>query len=139
MKTILINILAVLIGFIIGSAVNMFFITISSTIIPLPEGVNPADMNSLIENMHLFKPINFLMPFLAHALGTLVGAFLAFIIARTHQVKFALGISIFFLIGGIANVYLLPSPVWFAVVDILFAYIPMGLLAIFIAKKLFKK
>jgi hypothetical protein len=33
------------------------------------------------------------------------------------------------LAGGIANVFMLPSPVWFAVVDLVGAYIPMGYLA----------
>jgi len=69
------------------------------------------------------------MPFLAHALGTLVGAFLAALIAATHKMKFALLIGIFFLIGGTVNVFLLPSPTWFTIVDLAGAYIPMAWIA----------
>jgi len=43
--------------------------------------------------------------------------------------KFALGIAVFFLAGGIASVAMLPSPLWFSVTDLVLAYIPMGYLA----------
>jgi hypothetical protein len=68
------------------------------------------------------------MPFLAHAPGTFVGAFLAAKIGANHKMKFALAIGCFFLIGGIINVFLLPSPVWFTLIDLLLAYIPMAYL-----------
>jgi hypothetical protein len=40
--------------------------------------------------------------------------------------KFALAIGVFFLIGGIVNVFMLPSPVWFTILDLAVAYIPMA-------------
>jgi hypothetical protein len=43
--------------------------------------------------------------------------------------KFALAIGCFFLIRGIINVILLPSPVWFTLTDLFLAYIPMAYLA----------
>ncbi len=128
MNPILRNVLAVVAGIIVGGMVNMALIMSSSSVIPLPEGVNPSDMNSLIENMPNFEPKHFLMPFLAHALGTLVGAFLASLIAASHQMKFALVIAVVFLLGGIQMVMNLPSPLWFNCVDLGLAYIPMGLL-----------
>jgi hypothetical protein len=36
----------------------------------------------------------------------------------------ALVVGGFFLIGGIASVFLLPAPLWFSVVDLLLAYLP---------------
>jgi hypothetical protein len=69
------------------------------------------------------------MPFLAHALGTFVGALVAGSVAATHKMKFALGIGAWFLLGGVANLFMLPSPTWFAVVDISLAYFPMSYLA----------
>ena len=71
MKNILQNIAAFIIGAFIGGTINMGIIMISDSVIALPEGIDPSDMESLIANFHLFNPINFLMPFLAHALGTL--------------------------------------------------------------------
>jgi hypothetical protein len=83
-------------------------------------------MDGLKASMHLFEPKHFIFPFLAHALGTLVGAIVAALIAATHKMKFALAIGLFFIIGGIINVLTLPSPQWFTIVDLVGAYIPMG-------------
>lgn len=83
-------------------------------------------MEGLKETMHLFEPKNFIFPFLAHALGSLIGAIIAAKIAATHKMKIAIGIGAIFLIGGITNVYMLPSPLWFSIIDILGAYILMG-------------
>lgn len=43
--------------------------------------------------------------------------------------KFAMAIAVFFLAGGIASVFMLPSPVWYTVTDLVVAYLPMGYLA----------
>ena len=50
-------------------------------------------------------------------------------LATTHKMKFAIAIGVFFLLGGIANVFMLPSPAWFTVLDIGAAYLPMSFLA----------
>jgi hypothetical protein len=39
---------------------------------------------------------------------------------------FALVIGAFFLIGGAMMVFMLPSPLWFSVVDLALAYFPMA-------------
>lgn len=126
MSPIVKNIVAVFIGIVIGSTVNMALVSISSSIIPPPDGADVTTMEGLKNSMHLFEPKNFIFPFLAHALGTLVGAFLAAKIAATHKMKFAYGIGFFFLLGGIANVFLLPSPTWFTLLDLIGAYLPMA-------------
>jgi len=126
MNSILRNVLAVIAGIIVGSIVNMGFIMLSSSIIPPPTGVNPADMESLKTSMHLFEPKHFLMPFLAHAIGTLVGAFVAGVIAVKHKLKISLAIGFFFLLGGITNIIMLPSPMWFTITDLVLAYLPMA-------------
>jgi hypothetical protein len=46
---------------------------------------------------------------------------------------------VLFLIGGIVNVFLLPSPTWFSIVDLVGAYIPMAFIGGKIGKKLFSK
>ena len=126
MNSIVRNILAVIAGIIIGSIVNMGIIMLSSSIIPPPEGVNPADMDSIKSNMHLYEAKHFIMPFLAHAFGTLVGALIATLLAASNKFAFAIAIGVVFLIGGIANIMMLPSPMWFNVLDITVAYIPMA-------------
>jgi hypothetical protein len=137
MNPIVKNIIAVILGLIIGSSVNMGLIMISGSIIPPPDGADNTTMEGLKASMHLFEPKHYIFPFLAHALGTLVGAIVAAFLAATHKMKFAIGIGAFFLIGGIANAFLLPAPAWFVALDILLAYIPMGYLGgKFIPKKI---
>lgn len=126
MNPILRNILAVVAGVLLGMVVNMGLITISSSVIPPPEGVDVTNMESLKANMHLLGPKHFIFPFLAHALGTLAGAFVAALIAATHKMKFALGIAAFSLLGGISAAFMIPAPTWFIVLDLVGAYLPMG-------------
>lgn len=136
MNPILKNILAIIAGIIIGSVVNMGIIMISGSIIPPPNGADVTTSEGLKASMHLFQPKHFVLPFLAHSLGTFSGALIAAIIAANHKMKFALGIGVFFLTGGIASVFMLPSPTWFTVLDLLGAYLP---LAYFAGKLIVKK
>lgn len=126
MNPILKNILAILVGALIGSAVNMGIIMLSGSIIPPPEGSDNTTMEGLIASMHFYEPKHFIFPFLAHSMGTLAGAFLTAMIAPSHQLKFALVIGFLFLTGGIYMVMALPSPVWFTILDLGVAYIPMA-------------
>lgn len=128
MNKIVRNVLAVIIGCVVGGALNMTIIMVSSYIIPPPAGADVTTMEGLTASMHLFTPINFLMPFLAHALGTLLGAYIAALIAASYKLQFGLAIGGCFLVGGIMNIMMLPSPIWFSIVDIGLAYIPMGFL-----------
>ncbi|NER11689.1 hypothetical protein SAMN06265375_10563 [Muriicola jejuensis] len=126
MNPIVRNILAVIAGLVIGSVVNMFFISLNGSVIPLPEGADVSTMEGLKESMSLFEPKHFIFPFLAHAIGTLVGAFIAARIAASRKMLFAMLIGVAFLAGGIINVINLPAPGWFSALDLIVAYIPMG-------------
>ena len=126
MNPILRNILAVIAGIVVGSVVNMSLITVSGYIIPPPEGTDLSTQEGLIAAMPFFEPKHFIFPFLAHALGTLVGTFFASLLAATHKMKFAFAIGFFFLLGGIASVIMLPSPTWFTALDLGVAYLPMA-------------
>ncbi len=129
MNPILKNILSIIAGAVIGSVVNMGIILMSSFVIPPPAGADVTTVEGLKASMHLFEPKHFIMPFLAHALGTFVGAFVAAKIAANNKMKFAMIIGILFLAGGITNVLMLPSPTWFTILDIGVAYMPMAYFA----------
>ncbi|PHS67291.1 MAG: hypothetical protein COB12_03850 [Flavobacterium sp.] len=129
------NILAVIVGWIGGSAVNMGLIMTGHSVFPI-EGIDPNDMEALAAVMPTLEAEYFIFPFLAHALGTLVGAIIAGLIAVNHKMKFSLSIGFLFLIGGIAVNYLLPGPIWFGALDIIIAYIPMAWIGGKIALKL---
>ena len=125
MKPALKNILAIIMGWLGGSAINLGLVKIGHMIFPI-EGVDLNDIDALAEAMPTMDYEFFIFPFLAHALGTLVGAVIAGVLAATHKMKFALGIGVLFLLGGIMVNYMLPGPTWFAIVDIIVAYLPMA-------------
>ena len=135
MKSVLRNIVAVLVGIIVGSVVNIGLVNIGPSIIPLPEGADVTTMESLRESMKLFSPANFVFPFLGHALGTLAGAVVAARLSVSHNMIFALGIGLLFLLGGISMFVMVEGPLWFTTCDLLFAYLPMSYLGAKVAGK----
>src|SRR5262245_25111208 len=110
LMTILRNTIAVLLGLVVGSAVNMALVMASPHVIPPPAGVDVNDPESLRSSIHLFEAKHFVFPFLAHALGTWTGALTAFLIAKSHRSIFAYVISAAFLVGGIAMAFMIPVP-----------------------------
>ena len=119
-------VLAVVAGLLFGSVVNMSLIMVSGSVIPSPAGANVTTTEGLKASMHLFEPRHFIFPFLAHSLGTLVGALVAALLTpgRTSSPAYVVGFA--FLLGGIASVYMLPAPLWFSALDIVAAYLPMA-------------
>ncbi|MBL8802248.1 MAG: hypothetical protein JNN27_09650 [Planctomycetes bacterium] len=130
------NVLAVLAGVIVGVLVNAAFVATCSRLIPPPAGVDMNDAESVAQSMHLFEPKHFVLPFLAHALGTLSGALAAHVIAATGKSKVAYIAGAVFLCGGIAACVMIPAPAWFIAIDLVVAYIPMAWLATRLAGKL---
>ncbi|HEX5757108.1 MAG TPA: hypothetical protein VFY12_12265 [Arenimonas sp.] len=130
MATWLRNVLAVLAGVFIGGGVNMALVTFGPLLIPPPAGVDVTTPEGLAAGIHLFEPRHFLMPFLAHALGTLVGGLLAYLVAASYKSRFAWAIGVLYLCGGIAASVMIPAPAWFIAADLLLAYLPMAWLAI---------
>src|SRR5690554_3185347 len=135
MNPILKNTLVVISALIVGSLANMALIMISGWVIPPPEGGDITSMEGLAATMHLFQPKHFIFPFLAHAVGTLVGAFVAAKFAVSQHKNLALLIGGLFFIGGATNVYLLPAPMWFNVLDLVVAYFPMAIWGYTLASK----
>jgi hypothetical protein len=130
------NILAVVAGLIVGGAVNMALVVASPHVIPPPGGVDVSDPQSLSASMHLFEPKHFVFPFLAHALGTLAGALVAFLVAASHKPVFAYVIGACFLAGGIAAARMIPAPAWFVILDLAAAYVPMAFLGTLVGRRI---
>jgi len=126
MKPVFRNILALLIGVIIGVVINLALIQVSSLVIPPPDGTDFTTEAGLKAGMHLMQPKHFLFPWLAHALGTFTGAYVAARIAVSHRLFLAIIVGAIFLVGGVQMLFMLPSPWWFNVADLLLAYLPMS-------------
>lgn len=134
MNPILRNIFAIIVGLVIGNLINMGIIILGAQFIAPPKGVDVNDIESIKANIHLYSFKDFIIPFLAHALGTLTGAFTCTKIAVSNKLTFALMIGFIFLIAGVYMVFSLPSPMWFNVTDLVLAYIPMAFLGWKMAK-----
>jgi hypothetical protein len=129
-------VLAILAGIAIGGVVNMALITLSPWLIPPPAGVDVSSAEGMSKAMHLFQPRHFIMPFLAHAVGTLAGALAAYLIAASHRAPIAYVIGAVFLCGGLAASFLIPAPTWFIALDLSAAYLPMAWLGIQIGTRM---
>ena len=119
MNPILKNILVFFVGCILGMSVNMGLILAGNLLIPLSDGVDATDAT-------MWELKYFLFPFLAHAVGTLVGAFIVAKYTASYHMILSLSVGVFFLLGGISMVFIMPAPLWFIIIDISLAYIPMG-------------
>jgi len=123
------NFFGVIIGIILGGVVNMGIIMMSSKIIPPPIGADLTTPEGLNAAMPMLEAKHFIMPFIAHAFGTFVGSFAAASIAATRKSVLAIVIGCVNLAGGIWAVIIIPAPVWFDVLDLVLAYLPMSYLA----------
>jgi hypothetical protein len=130
------NLLALVAGVVLGGSVNMALVMLSPSLIPPPTGVDVSNAESLAQSIHLFEPRHFVMPFLAHALGTLVGALTTYLIAASHKAALAWAVGSLYLCGGIAAAFMIPAPAWFIALDLLVAYLPMAWLAIRIGRRM---
>ena len=112
-----------------GAMLNSTIIQLSNKIIAPPKGFDLKTLEGLQAAMPHMEPKHFLFPFLAHALGTLLSAVMIARFLRSQQLIFSMMAGILFLMGGVSMVIMLPNtPIWFVLVDIIGAYIPMAYL-----------
>ncbi|MDG1253120.1 MAG: hypothetical protein P8N56_05515 [Schleiferiaceae bacterium] len=122
------NILITLGSAVVGVFLNGWLISISGSIVAPPEGADLTTEEGLRAAMDLMEPKHYLMPFLAHALGTLLSAALVSRFTTERQFTRAMLLGVLFLAGGISMVRMLPSPLWFNITDLGLAYLPMAYL-----------
>ena len=77
--------LSVVLGLLVGSTVNMGLIMLSGKVIPPPADADVTTMEGLRASLHLFEAKHFVFPFLAHALGTVVGALVASLLRQASR------------------------------------------------------
>jgi hypothetical protein len=130
MIPILKNIIAVVAGLLFGSAANMLTLQIGMALIPPPEGFDMNTPEGLNAAFAVMETKHFISPFLSHALGTFVGAFIVARFAARHHKTFAYVIAGLFFLGGLYMVLILNAPMWFNLTDLILAYFPMAWLAL---------
>lgn len=126
--------LAIVAGLIAGSAVNMALVMAGGHIVAPPAGADMTTAEGIRAALPQLAPRHFLFPFLAHALGTLAGAFAAAKLASRYKPVGALVVGVFFLGGGILAARMIPAPTWFVATDLACAYLPFAWLGYLLAR-----
>ncbi len=127
MTPILKNVIAVILGAIFGSVVNGMIIKYSGAIIPLPDGYDYSTPERMRQTFHLLETKHMIFPWVAHALGTLIGAFWASKFSASKHYLMSMIVGCIFLLGGIYMVSVIKvQPMWFTLTDLLLAYLPMA-------------
>ncbi|MFN5006387.1 MAG: hypothetical protein ACK5GO_02715 [Ignavibacteria bacterium] len=116
----------VLLGLLLGGTLNMVLVEAGMLVFPAPEGIDISTEAGLKSAMTIMSPIHFIFPFLAHALGTLFGAWFAIRFTKTKHISAAYSIGMLFLLGGIMMVVSVGGPIWFIMMDLTLAYLPMA-------------
>lgn len=125
MKSILLSIL----GLIIGAFSNGLIVQLGTSLVKAPKGFDLSTPEGLAKAMPLMGVEHFVFPFLAHALGTLVGAYFVTRVRVNRPLVNAMAIGFAFLAGGVMMVLTLPqTPLWFILLDLVVAYLPMAYL-----------
>ena len=125
MKSILLSVL----GLILGALTNGMIVQIGATIVSAPLGMDISTEAGLAKAMPLMEFKHFVFPFLAHAFGSFVGAFFVSKMRVNRTFINAMAIGFAFLAGGVMMVVMMPAtPVWFILLDLMLAYLPMAYL-----------
>ena len=119
-------VLAVVLGLVVGSVVNMALVMLGGYVVAPPPGADLATVEGLRAALPAMRPVHFLFPFLAHALGTLAGAYVATRVASCYKRGAALAVGALFFAGGIMAARMIPAPAWFVVADLALAYFPFA-------------
>ena len=135
MRVMLRLIAACLAGLIAGSLVNGGILKLATVLLPAPVGVDMHSMAGLQAALPTLPAVHFVAPWLAHAGGTLAGAWLASRLLPPGQWTGALLVGLLFLAGGSMMVWQLPAPRWFELSDLLLAYLPMAALGHWLAQQ----
>lgn len=132
------KIVGIVTGLVVGMIGMMLLHMLSMIIYPLPDGVDVNDPESLgqyIPNMPLGA---FIMVWMAHGGGAFIASATCTAIAGSRWYIGAGILGVLFTLAGIANLLMLPHPLWFAAVDLL-AYLPLALLACYLVGGLFER
>lgn len=130
--------LGIVLGAVLGAMANMGVLAAASALIPPPTGVDANDPASINAQIGDYSVPQLLVPFFAHAIGTLVGAFVAAKLNGSvgRGLRAAMVLGLLYLTGGAYMVSIIPaSPLWFDALDLGVAYLPMAYLGFKLATR----
>lgn len=103
---------------VIAAFISMMFLEgLGHSLFPIPFEIDPNNLDALAEKLHLIPTKMYIAVIAAHGLGLLIGLLIAKSIDKTSKISLYI-IAGFFLVGTVANLFMIPHPVWFAVADV---------------------
>ena len=106
------DIMAVLVGWVVGMAVNMAFAFLNVALYPMPDGVTFDDKEGFAAYIETLPLTAFLIVLVAHLSQAFFGALAAAKISMKRPTTVAMIVGVLSLIGGYINMQTLPLPTW---------------------------
>ena len=106
------SILAVIVGLVAASLAVLLIETAAHWMLPTPPGMDVTSRESMATAMQNLPVASLLAILVAWALGSFVGGWVAASIARSHQTRCAIIVAILIILSGIANMLMIPHPIW---------------------------
>ena len=113
------KILAVPAGLFAGG-IGIFLIqTLDHKLYPLPEGMNPNDMEAMKAYVASAPFMALFFVILSYAVGALVSGYISTLVAGDNKKIYAVICGVIFLLQSIYMMSSLPTPIWFWILGIL--------------------
>jgi uncharacterized membrane protein YeaQ/YmgE (transglycosylase-associated protein family) len=128
------NILVFIAALVAGGLVVFGLESLSHQIFPPPTDLNPADIENLKSIMKNAPAGSLALVILAHAVGAMVSGWIIGRFAASSHRMLALAMGLLWTITGVANLVMIPHPVWFSISDAC-VYLPMTLLGLKLSEK----
>lgn len=128
--------IAVMVGVIVGIVVVTLVEGISSKLYPPPADLVASDIDALRQHISTLPRAAFFIVLAAHAIGTLAAGFVCAAVSKNQLWWGPIFVGAILLAGGIANLVMIPHPIWFAIVDVA-VYLPAAYLGGVISNSIF--
>jgi hypothetical protein len=126
------KIFAVILGLVVGSLFITLVEKVNGTMYPLPEGMDATDMEAFKAFVAGLPDQAFILIFIGHICGALVGGLVAWLIVKNTIIP-SIIVGALFTVAGLFNLFMIHHPWWMWTEVVL--YMP----AAYLGTRLFKK
>ncbi len=97
-----------------------------SKLYPLPQGVNFNDNEAARQAILGMPASSFILMLAAYALASFFGGLIASLISKNQKKRVAIAVGVTLTVFGAYNVWLIPHPIWFTIINLLL-FLPSAL------------
>lgn len=119
--------ISILAGLFAGSLVVFIVEKIGHTVYPLPEGIDPNNIEAFKEYAQTMPVGAMLFVILAWALGAFAAGIVTTLVGKESTKMFSLITGGILMLFGLINLIMIPHPVWFAILGMA-VYLPFAYL-----------